>query len=184
MLHLLRLFDLRGLVGAKGGFAGCHAGDVASFGKCSRPYFQVRPCVLYCWAALPFSPAEHHVAAGKCVFGAGGDHQLGGDQDSHVGSEDLTLLLFSSVDGQGKAGVNAGVEFGHVVVQFGLADLGVHGKNMLDKPSEADADKSFHLIVKDGVVDIIDGGGKLVVSDGQYEHVGCPSFARGDVGGS
>jgi hypothetical protein len=38
--------------------------------------------VLICWAALPFSPAERHVAAGECVFGSGGDHQLNGDRDS------------------------------------------------------------------------------------------------------
>jgi hypothetical protein len=39
-------------------------------------------------------------------------------------------------------------------------------------------------MVEDGVVDVVDGGGKLVASDGQYEPVGCPHFARGDDGGS
>ena len=104
--HLLRLFDLPGLVGAEGGFAGCHAGDVAHFGKCSCPvYLTARPCVLYCWLALPFSPAERHVAAGKRMFGAGSDHQFVGDWDSRIGGEDLTLLLFLSVEGQGEAKV-------------------------------------------------------------------------------
>ncbi len=118
------------------------------------------------------------------MFGAGGDHQLVGDRDACVGSEDLVLLLFSSVDGQGEAGVNAGVEFGHVVVQVELADMGIRGENMLDKSAEVDAVKSFCWIVKDGVIYIIDGGGELVASDGQYKPVGCPSFARRDVGGS
>ncbi len=31
------LFHLHGLVGAEGGFACCHAGDVVHFGECSRP---------------------------------------------------------------------------------------------------------------------------------------------------
>ena len=117
------------------------------------------------------------------MFGAGGDHQFVGDRDARVGGEDLTLLLFAIVSGQGEAGVDAGVEFGHVVNQVGLADLGVHCENGLNKHTEVDTVKSFHWIVKDGVVDVIDGGSKLVTSDGQYEPVGCPCFARGDVGG-
>jgi hypothetical protein len=182
--HLLRLFHLRSLVGTKGGFACCHVGDVTHFGKCSHPVnLPVCPCVLNCWSVLPFSPAEHHVAAGKRVFGAGGDHQFVGDRDARVGGEDLTLLLFAIVSGQGGAGVDAGVEFGHVVNQVGLADLGVHCENGLNKCTEVDTVKSFCWIVKDGVVDVIDGGSKLVTSDGQYEPVGCPCFARGDVGG-
>ena len=40
-------FHLRGLVGTKGGFACCHAGDVTHFGKCSHPVnLPVCPCVL------------------------------------------------------------------------------------------------------------------------------------------
>jgi len=140
--------------------------------------------VLNCWAALPFSPAKRHVATGKRVLGAGGDHQFVGDWNARVGCKDLTLLLFASVDGQGEAGVNAGVEFGNVVVKVGLADLGVRCENVLHKRAEVDAVKSFRWIVKDGVVDVIDGGGKLVASDGQYVPVGCPCFARGDVRGS
>jgi len=138
-----------------------------------------------CWVALPFSPAKRHVAAGKRVFGASGDHQFIGDRDARVGGEDLTLLLFVSVDGQGEAGVDAGVEFSHVAVQVGLTDLGVRCENAFDKRAEVDAVvKSFRWIVEDGVVDVIDGGSELVVSDGQYEPVDCPSFALGDVGGS
>ena len=121
------------------------------------------------------------------MFGAGGDHQFIGDRDAPVGGKHLTLLLFASVDGQGQgeAGVDAGVEFGHVVVQVGLADLGVRCENVLDERAEVDAVKSFSWIDKDGVVDVINGGGKLVASDGdgQYKPVGCPSLACGDVGG-
>ena len=93
--HLLCLFDLRDLVGAKSCVAGRHARDVTHFGKCRRPVeFPVCPCVLNCWAVLPFSPVEHHVAAGECVLGSGGDHQFVGDWDSRVGGKDLALLLF------------------------------------------------------------------------------------------
>jgi hypothetical protein len=89
-----------------------------------------------------------------------------------------------SVEGQGEAKVNACVEFGHVVVQVGLADLDVHGENMLDKRTGVDAVKFFCWIVEDGVVDVINGGGESVASDGQYKPASCPSFARRDVGGS
>ena len=61
------------------------------------------------------------------MLGSGGDHQFVGDWDSRVGSEDLALLLFSRVDGQWEAGVDADVEFGHVIVQVGLADVSVCG---------------------------------------------------------
>ena len=142
MWPILRLFHLRGLVGAKGGFAGCHAGGVTHFGECSHPVnLPVCLCVLNCWAALPFSPAER-VATGKRVLGAGGDHQFVGDRDARVGGEDLILLLFVSVDGQGEAGVDADVEAGHVVVQVGLADLGICCDNVLDERAEVNAVKS------------------------------------------
>ncbi len=90
------------------------------FGKCSHPLkVPICPYVLNCWALLPFSPAERHVPAGMHVFGAGGDHQYVGDRDNCISGEDLTLLLFASVDRQGEAGVDACVEFGHVIVQIG-----------------------------------------------------------------
>ena len=99
------------------------------------------------WRFHSLQPSERHVAAGKRVFGAGGDHQFIGDRDAPVGGKDLTLLLFASVDGQGQgeAGVDAGVEFGHVVVQVGLADLGVRCENVLDERAEVDAGPSFGL---------------------------------------
>ena len=57
--------------------------------------------------------------------------------------------------------------------------------HVLDKRAEVDTVKSFRWIVEEGVVDVIDGGGKLVASDGdgQYKPVGCPSLACGDGGG-
>jgi hypothetical protein len=55
---------------------------------------------------------------------------------------------------------------------------------VFDNRAEVDAIKSFSWIIKDGIVDVIDGSGKLVMSDGQYVPVGCLSFALGDVGGS
>jgi hypothetical protein len=55
--------------------------------------------------------------------------------------------MFLHAYGQGEAKVNAGVEFGHVVVQVELADLGVCGENMLDKRAEVNTVKSFCWIV-------------------------------------
>jgi hypothetical protein len=182
---LARLSDLCGLVGAEGCVAGRHARDVTHFGKCRSPVeFPVRPCVLICWTALPFSPVECHVAAGERVLGSGGYHQFVGDRDSRVGGEDLALLLFARVNGQWEAGVDADVELGHVVVQVGLADLGVCGQDVLDQRAEVDAVGSFLRIIEDGIVDVVDGGGKLVSSDGEDEAVGNPCFARGDVDGT
>ena len=100
------------------------------------------------------------------MFGASGDHHFIEDQDSGIVGEDLTLLLFAHIHDHGEAGVNASVEFGHVVVQVRLADLGLRGKDMLDECGEVNAIESFCWIVKDGVVDVVDGGGKLVASDG------------------
>jgi hypothetical protein len=54
----------------------------------------------------------------------------------------------------------------------------------LDQRAEVDAVESFHWTVKDGVVDVVDGGGELVSSDGEDEAVGSPCFARGDVDGA
>jgi hypothetical protein len=45
---------------------------------------------------------------------------------------------------------------------------------MLDECAEVNAVESFRWIVEDGVIDVINGGGKLVASDGQYELVCCP----------
>ncbi len=52
--------------------------------------------------------------------------------DSGIGDKDLALLLFPHVDGKGEAGVNAGVEAGHVVIQIRLADLGVGVEDVHD----------------------------------------------------
>ena len=118
------------------------------------------------------------------MLGSGGDHEFVEDRDSCVDGEDLALLLFARVDGQWEAGVDADVEFGHVVVQVGLTDLGVRGQDVLDKCAEVDAVESFRWIVEDGAVDVVDGGGELVSSDGKDEAVGSPCFARGDVDGA
>ena len=54
----------------------------------------------------------------------------------------------------------------------------------MDQRAEVDAVESFRWIVEDGIVDIVDGGGELVSSDGKDEVVGSPCFARGDVDGA
>ena len=118
------------------------------------------------------------------MFGSGSDHKFVGDRDSRVGGEDLALLLFSRVHGQWDAGVDPDVELGHVVVQVGLADLGVRCQDVLDQRSEVDAVEAFRGIIENGVVDVVDGGGELVSSDGEDEAVSSPCFARGDVDGT
>ena len=183
--HLLCLFNLGGLVGTEGRVAGRHAGDVSHFSKRRSPVeFPISPRVIIGGAALPFSPVECHVAAGERVLGPGGYHQFVGNWDSCVGGEDLALLLFARVDGQWEAGVDADVELGHVVVQVGLADLGVRGQDVLNQRAEVNAVESFCRIIEDGVVDVVDGGGELVSSDGEDKAVGSPCFPRGNVDGT
>ncbi len=118
------------------------------------------------------------------MLGSGGDHELVGDWDSCVGGKDLALLLFARVDGQWEAGVDADVELGHVVLQVRLADLGIRGQDVLDQCAEVDVIESFCQIVEDGVVDVVDGGGELISSDGKDKVVGSPCFARGNVDGA
>jgi hypothetical protein len=130
------------------------------------------------------NPVERHVAAGEHVLGSGGDHQFVGDWDSRIDGKDLALLLFACVNSQWEAGVDADVELGHVVVQVGLADLGVRCQDVLDQRVEVDAVESFRRIIEDGVVNVVECGGKLVSSDGKEEVVGSPCFARGDVDGT
>jgi hypothetical protein len=76
------------------------------------------------------------------------------------------------------------VELSHVVVQVRLTDLGVRGQDVLDQRVEGDAVEAFRWIVENGVVDVVDGGGELVSSDGEDEAVSSPCFARGDVDGT
>ena len=76
------------------------------------------------------------------------------------------------------------MELSHVVVQVGLTDLGVRGQDVLDQRVEGDAVEAFRWIVENGVVDVVDGGGELVSSDGEDEAVSSPCFARGDVDGT
>ena len=96
----------------------------------------------------------------------------------------MALLLFTSVDGQWEAGVDSDVELGHVVVQIRLADLSVRGQDVLDQRLEVDAVEAFRGIIENGVVDVVDGGGELVSSDGEDEAVSSPCFARGNVDGT
>ncbi len=100
------------------------------------------------------------------MFGPGGDHHFVLDWDSSVVGDDLVYFFFASVDGQGVAGVDAYVEVGHVVVQVRLADLGVCGENMLDKRAEVGAIEAFCQVIKEGIVDFVNGRGKLVARDG------------------
>ena len=64
-----------------------------------------------------------------------------------------------------EAGVDADVELGHVVVQVRLADLGVCGQDVLDQHAEVNAIESFCRIIEDSVVDVVNGGGELVLSE-------------------
>jgi len=55
---------------------------------------------------------------------------------------------------------------------------------VLDQRAEVDAIEAFRWIIKNGIVEVVNGGGELVASDGKDEAVSSPCFARGDVDGA
>jgi hypothetical protein len=83
-------------------------------------------------ATFPLVPGQRHVVTRQGVLGTCGDHGFVGDRDSGISGKDLTLLLLPRVDGEVEAGVNAGMEVGHVVIQIRLADLGVGVEDVHD----------------------------------------------------
>jgi hypothetical protein len=107
------------------------------------------------------------------VLGTCGDHGFVGDGDSSIGSKDLIFLLFSCVDSEGEAQVDAGVEVGHVVIQIRLADLGIGGEDVHDKGAEINCVETFSGVVKNSVVDVVYGRRELVACDGEDHFVAC-----------
>ncbi len=118
------------------------------------------------------------------MLGTCGDHGFFGDKDSGIGSEDLTFLLFSGVDGKGEAQVDSGIEVGHVVIQIRLANLGVGVEDVHDKGAKNDGVETFGGVVKNGVVDVIICHHELVACDGEDHLVGVPRLASDSVGGA
>ena len=54
----------------------------------------------------------------------------------------------------------------------------------MDQRAEIEAIEAFRWIIENGIVDVVDGGGKLVSSDGEDKAVSIPCFACGDVDGT
>jgi hypothetical protein len=131
--HLLCLFEFGSLICNKRCLAGNHAIDIAHLGKGGSPVgLPVGLIVVKDWAMFPLAPGQLHVVARQGMLGTCGDHGFVEDGDSGIGSKDLTLLLLCCVDSKGEAGVNAGMEVGHVVIQIRLADLGVSVEDVHD----------------------------------------------------
>ncbi len=131
--NLLCLFEFDGLISTKCCLAGSHAIDIAHLGKGSSPMgLQVAPIVVEDRAKFPLVPGQHHVAVHQGLLGTCVDHGFVGDGGSGIGSKDLTLLLLPRVNSKGEAGVNAGMEVGHVVIQIKLADLGIGVEDVHD----------------------------------------------------
>ena len=62
-----------------------------------------------------------------------------------------------------------------------MADLGVHQLNVFDKCTKVGAVETFGGVIKDGVVDIVYGCGKLVAGDGEDNFIRGSCFAGDDV---
>jgi hypothetical protein len=131
--NLLCLFEFGGLICTKCCLSGSHAIDIAHLGKGGGLVgLPVEPIVVKDRATFSLVPGQHHVAALHGVLDTCGDHGFAGDGDSGIGSKDLTILLLPCVDGKGEAGVNAGMEVGHVVIQIRLVDLGIGVEDLHD----------------------------------------------------
>ncbi len=143
----------------------------------------VGPGVIGDGTMLPFAPHQGHVPGGKGVFGFGGDHGGVGDGDAGIVCKDLPFFFFPGVHCQWYDWVDAGVEFHEVVIQVGLADLGIRCQDVCDKRMQINTIEAFDWIVQYGIVDAVDGGGKLVACDGEDQAIGQPCLVSGSVGG-
>jgi hypothetical protein len=169
-------------VGAKCSLACCHAVDVMHFGKGCHPMgFLVGPGVVNNGMTVPLAPCHGHVAARECVLCPSGGHGGLGDGYSHGKGNYLATFFLPWVDSQGQAWVNPHIEVGQVAVKVGLANLRVHSFYVLDKHAEVDTIQALNQIVKDCIEYVVNGGSKLVASDGRDEAVGSPCFARRGV---
>ncbi len=135
-------------------------------------HLPVGPGVIGNGTTLPFAPHQVHVPGGKGVFGPSGDHGGIGDGDAGVVCKYLAFFLLPGVHCQWQDRVNAGVEFHEVIIQVGLADLGIHHQDVCDKCTQINAVEALDRIVQYGIVDVVDGGGKLVAGDGEDQ--ACP----------
>jgi hypothetical protein len=48
---------------------------------------------------------------------------------------------------------------------------------------QINAVEAFDRIVQYGIVDVVNGGGKLVACDGEDQAIGCSCLASGSIGG-
>ncbi len=118
---------------------------------------------------------------GACACG---DHGLVRDGDFCISCKDLAFLLFPSVDGEGKARIDARMEVSHVVIQIRLTDLGMGGEDVHDKGAEIDGVETFGGVVKNGVEEVIDCRHKLVAHVGEDFLVSVPSLVCSSVDGA
>ncbi len=146
-------------------------------------HLPVGPGVIGNGTMFPFAPRQGHVSGGDGVFGPSGDHGSVGDGDAGVVCEYLAFFLLSGVHCQWQDRVDAGVEFHEVIIQVGLADLGIHHQDVCYKRTQMDTVEALVQIVQYGIVDVVDGGGKLVAGDGEDQVIGLPRPASGSVGG-
>ncbi len=146
-------------------------------------HLPVGPGVIGNGTKLPFAPHQGHVPGGKGMCGPSGDH--GGIQngDASVVCKYLAFFLLPGVHGQWQDWVDAGVEFREIIIQVGLADLGIPCQDVCDEQMQINAVEALDRIVQYGIVDVIDGGSKLVAGDGEDQAIGHPCLASSNIGG-
>ena len=172
-------------VGPEARFGRRHAVDVPRFGKHSSPVcLPIGPGVVGHRSATPLPPRQGHVSGRERMFCARRDHRGFGDGDTRVGGKIPAFLLLPGVDGEGEDRIHADVELGHVVVHVRLADLGIRCEDVHHQCAEVNAVEPLDGIIEHGVVDVVDGRGKLVAHDGEDEAICCPCLLCGGVGGT
>jgi hypothetical protein len=92
----------------------------------------VGPSVVNDRATFSLVPGQCHVATRQGLVDTCGDHGFVRDGETGIGGKYLTFLLLPRVDGKGVAGVDAGMEVAHVVIQIRLSDLGIGVEDVHD----------------------------------------------------
>jgi hypothetical protein len=143
----------------------------------------VGPGVIGDGTKLPFLPHQGHDPGGEGVFCPGGDHGGVRDGDAGVVCKYLAFFLFPGVHGQWQDQVDAGVELREVIIQVGLAYLGIHRQDVCGKRTQINTVEAFDWIIQYGIVDVVNSSGELVAGDGEDQVIGCLCLASSSIGG-
>ncbi len=184
--HLLCLFCFGGshcgLI-CKCAVAGPHPVDVVRLCKCCCPGdLPVVPRVVKDGVTLSLLSVKVHVSTGEGGLCPGGDHRCLGDGHLSVLCKRLTFFLFVGVNRKWEHSVVLCHRILHVVINIWLQDCCIRPADVSRQIAEGNCVQSFSWVVKCGIVNVVDGHGKLAVCDDAQDEVKLPCFLFCKVG--